>query len=108
MLLLTLLLRYDALGRITPAIVGRLGEFGLGLAGLDLGVRGIQLCPRRRELRIQIRGLDESEHLAFVYSVADVREPLAHEAIHPRINRTRMPGRSLAGQRKALGAGRPG
>ena len=101
-LFLALLLGDDALRRIAPALEGGAAELRLSPPHLYLRRARPQLRFSGGELRIQIRGLDQRQHLAAVHRIADVDEPLADVAVDTRINGACMPGGGLAWQHQAL------
>ena len=99
---LLLLLGDDALGRVAPALEGRLGELSLGLSDFDRRFRRIQLGFRRGQLGIEIRSVDLGQKVALLHVGAVIEVPVLQIAADARINRRLVPGLDGAGQREAL------
>ena len=109
LLVLPLLLRDHALGRLAPARIGGARELGFGLPYLDIGLRRLELRLRGNELCVELRGLDLGQDLPLRDMVADIDIPFRDIPGYARVDRAFVPRVRLAGQGQTRLAGcRPG
>ena len=101
-----LLIGHDALGRFPPALVGGLGEIGLGLLDRDLGDGWRSAWPSRPASSASSSGVSIAASVwPACHMIADIDKPFGDIAVHPGIDRGLVPRRGLAGKRQGLSPG---